>query len=540
MLKSIKCDKFQVEGKEVVFSSSLNVIKGDDNATNSIGKSTFLMLIDFVMGGKDFLKHNKDVVDELGHHSYFFTFEFSNEQYYFRRDTNNEDYIMVCNAQFETSETWELKTYHEFLKSKYEISHLGLSFRGLISLFIRVWGRTNLDVNQPLTTYSKISHADIVIFLLKLFNQYRDLEENQKEFKAIEADKKSLNEAFKSNVVKKIKKTEYNKNIKLIKSLENELDDISNKLALHTFNIQSVLGDDLFSLKNEKDLFLKEKQRLRARIYRVKKSIKESEYFESSEYESLIEYFPNLNKERIDEVENFHRGVSDFLLSDIKINLKELKESLELIEKEILRIDDLIRLNLNKFSIDIPKAILNKVLNISQEKTSLQRENHFYDKAKNLQTSSKTAKITYEENRDLKIAEIVTSINDTLRLLTNNIYDKERKSPLLKFSSSSYSYELFRDTGTGKAYTSLLLFDWAIFKLTNIPFLVHDSLLFKNIENDAILKMLQTYCSFEKQSFISIDDIKKYGDEAISIIAENTALELSNTEMLYIKDWRKN
>ena len=51
MLTEIQCDKFikygQPRGK-IHFHKGLNAIIGDDNGSNSIGKSTFLMILDFV------------------------------------------------------------------------------------------------------------------------------------------------------------------------------------------------------------------------------------------------------------------------------------------------------------------------------------------------------------------------------------------------------------------------------------------------------------------------------------------------------------
>lgn len=48
MLKKIYCEKFLQ--KEILFHSGLNAVVGDDVASNSIGKSTMLMIIDFVFG----------------------------------------------------------------------------------------------------------------------------------------------------------------------------------------------------------------------------------------------------------------------------------------------------------------------------------------------------------------------------------------------------------------------------------------------------------------------------------------------------------
>ncbi len=51
-MKKIICDIFLE--KEITFYEGLNAIVGDDIASNSIGKSTMLMIIDFAFGGDDY------------------------------------------------------------------------------------------------------------------------------------------------------------------------------------------------------------------------------------------------------------------------------------------------------------------------------------------------------------------------------------------------------------------------------------------------------------------------------------------------------
>lgn len=53
MLREIICDKFKE--KKIEFYDGLNVVLGDEQGSNSIGKSTFLMIIDYVYGGKDYV-----------------------------------------------------------------------------------------------------------------------------------------------------------------------------------------------------------------------------------------------------------------------------------------------------------------------------------------------------------------------------------------------------------------------------------------------------------------------------------------------------
>ena len=86
MLVEIRCDKFISHGKQrppVVFKSGLNTVLGSETGSNSIGKSTFLMIVDFVFGGDDYVLKSTDVQTQVGPHSIQFAFEFNKAKYLF-------------------------------------------------------------------------------------------------------------------------------------------------------------------------------------------------------------------------------------------------------------------------------------------------------------------------------------------------------------------------------------------------------------------------------------------------------------------------
>lgn len=69
MLVEVQCDKFMRDGQirePIQFHKGLNAVLGDDNGSNSIGKSTFLMILDFVFGGTDYVKKCTDVHENVG------------------------------------------------------------------------------------------------------------------------------------------------------------------------------------------------------------------------------------------------------------------------------------------------------------------------------------------------------------------------------------------------------------------------------------------------------------------------------------------
>lgn len=118
MLKKISCNIFLQ--KEIVFHEGLNAIVGDDIASNSIGKSTMLMIIDFVFGGDDYINKNHDVVDNLGHHDFRFIFNFDNKDYYFIRSTNEYKFVSICNEKFEILQSVTTEELTAWLQEKYD------------------------------------------------------------------------------------------------------------------------------------------------------------------------------------------------------------------------------------------------------------------------------------------------------------------------------------------------------------------------------------------------------------------------------------
>ena len=79
MLIELYCDKYQNDGQErgaISFHEGLNVVLGDRRAKNSIGKTTFLLAIDFALGGDQYANGSDGMLEEVGDHDVCFTFLF--------------------------------------------------------------------------------------------------------------------------------------------------------------------------------------------------------------------------------------------------------------------------------------------------------------------------------------------------------------------------------------------------------------------------------------------------------------------------------
>jgi len=171
MLKKISCNIFLQ--KEIVFHEGLNAIVGDDIASNSIGKSTMLMIIDFVFGGDDYISKNHDVVDNLGHHDFRFIFNFDNKDYYFIRSTNEYKFVSICNEKFEILQSVTTEEFTAWLQEKYDCQLESLTFRNIVGRYFRIYGKENLNERKPIQYFEKETAPKSILALLKLFDKYK-------------------------------------------------------------------------------------------------------------------------------------------------------------------------------------------------------------------------------------------------------------------------------------------------------------------------------------------------------------------------------
>lgn len=535
MLIEIRCEKFNEP--VITFKGGLNVVLGDENATNSIGKSTLLMVIDFVFGGNTFLSHNDDVVSELGDHDYYFKFSFHDQNYYFKRGTYRSNLVYKCSPDYEEIEPIDLKDFTAFLKASYNITATDISFRTFVGLFSRIWGMDNLNVSKPLHIVQNQKPVDCVDNLIKAFNKYDSIKALALHLKNKDEDRSALNSAFKKKIIPKINKTQYKKNESRIEEIESEIEDIKSNLAKYATNIGEIVNREIMELKVQKDEMLRVKLTLDSKLKRIQNNLSENKHLKSKHLNSLKDFFPDVNIKKLAEIEEFHSDLSKILKIELQSAENELLEQLKLTNSEINRLDKKISETLS--SLENPSVIVDRVYELSSLLQTSKTENDYYQKTVEIKGLVKSLqdKVREEKVTILKLLEDV--INNKIRKIVSVIYDESRKSPILSLFEKNYKYEIFEDTGTGKAYSNLLVFDLSIFSSTSLPILIHDSLLFKNIENDAVANLINEYSGFSKQSFVAIDEIEKYGRVAAQALYDKRVIELSDNRVLYTKDWRK-
>ena len=255
----------------------------------------------------------------------------------------------------------------------------------------------------------------------------------------------------------------------------------------------------------------------------------------SKHLDRLSTFFENPNEEKIIEIESFHNKISLILTRELNAAKEILEKENNLFIEKIEEID--LKISSLLSNVSSPKYIVDKIYDLTIESNKLKNENRFYQEKIDITEEVKEIEIDIDVLIGDILTEIETSINKELIDINQKIHAKGKKIPKIKLGRKTYEFDHSSNTGTGKSYADLIEFDLAILKLTVLPFLIHDSILFKNIEDVAVDRIIELYSGFKNQIFISIDGINKYSKESRRLLNESKVLELSKDRKLFDKDW---
>lgn len=214
MLKEIQCPFFN--HTRMTFHQGLNIILGDDDAKNSIGKSTALMVIDFAQGGNSFLEDEAGVIRALGHHHYNFSFVFSGKPYFFSRSTDASDVVYVCDSDYARLDELPVELYRRKLKELYGLESLESSFRSIVSPFARIWRKGGLEPDHPFISAPKEPSGTAVGRLIDLFGRSKDISAEKKVIDEQKERKKLIAGSMNAEIIPSINKAKYKENTKTI------------------------------------------------------------------------------------------------------------------------------------------------------------------------------------------------------------------------------------------------------------------------------------------------------------------------------------
>jgi len=528
MLKEIQSNAFKSNDQirpAILFKKGLNVVKGPDDFVNSIGKSTFLMAIDFVFGGDDYVDKLKNVQKYVGEHDINFTFEFEKE-YYFSRSTETSSLVTVCNKGYiQTTEKWSINDYNKWLKDKYRIEN-SLSIRQIVSRFFRIYNRENLDEQLPLRMYKDETETKSIESIIKLFEMYGPIEKSSQEAKESEDRKSAFTDAQKFEYIPKINKTKYTSNIKRIEELNDQKNELAEKSSKNLLDLDSEKASVILKLSDELSTFKKQRGKLYYKLDKIKKDIQSESANYQADFSVLKEFFPQVNEERLQTVELFHRDITNIMSSELKEAEKKTWNLVNLLNVQIKELENSID-KIQKVS-HVSKVVLDEYAKIDKELNALKNENECYDKLNELDQVYKEKTGLLANDTMIQASYLQENLNAKMLDLNTKIFGINYNSPRISFiSPKHYDFYTPDDDGTGTNFKGMILLDLACLALTCLPALVHDSVVLKQISKSSIEKIFELYSNVDEQIFISFDNVSSYTNRTIEIVDDKTVLYLS-------------
>ena len=540
MLLEIYCDKFLENGNirpAIEFHNGLNVVLGDELGANSIGKSTFLLVVDFIFGGDDYVKKALDIIKNVGEHTIFFVFEFNHIRYYFSRSTQNFQVVNECDKNHMAKKGIPIDDYRDWLAEQYQITQDDLSFRAMVSRFFRVYQRENLNEKRPLYGGFSEKDADAIIAVEKIFDKFSTLRDAKQAADDAKKQKKIFVDAQKLNYIPSVKtKQEYikfEKQRELLIAEQESFTDTTNLQTKSSSEIQKIYGlkSILQGLRCKRTLLATKISQITAQLSGDSPKIQD-------DFSELEKFFANINLRKIKEIEQFHKELSLILRDELEEELARAQKAQDSIEQEIKKAEQ----ELQDFDIPcgVSKRILREYSDREQQIKEISTRMENYEALLRLKKDIIEYTQKYDSLSQKILSEIESKINAQMRFYNDFIYGGKKESPNLKLSSDKYIFETANDSGTGTSYKSLIIFDLSFFYLTNLPAIIHDSLIFQTIGDEPLAKIIELYTQFpQKQIFIAIDKASSYhSNEVQSFLEKNAVLRLSyGGHCLFGRSW---
>ena len=523
----------------------LNTVLGDKAAQNSIGKSTFLLVVDFCFGGDDYINPKICKAKEKLHsHTINFAFKFGDKINYFCRNTKTPSEVGICDPDYKIRKTQPLKEFKDYLLEAYDIQTPSISFIEMVGRFLRIYGRENYAERYPLK-YGDVKPETSIEVLEKMFNvfafikEYKNVYEDKSKRSKLRDDATRLGEM--TNVAKN--KTEYKANEKEIERLRTELQKLMDREDSELSEEETNNLDKASEIRGRVTVLKRRRSRLVSQLNAVKANMAGELVPVEDDLSELSEFFPDVDIQKLSQIEHFHDKMQRILSQEMGDEIAQLQILIDAVSAEMARLQEAQR----KLGVPVTvsKKFMDQVVDIQRKIDILTAKNKAYDKTAKLKTEKKDAKIQLEDVRETQLQVVETSINQEMTRLNDYIYGGERYAPTIKFGNSrsgkpTYDFWTEDDTGAGTNFKGLIIFDLALLRLTELPVIAHDSNIFKNIADLPIDKIMELYNQSKKQIFIAFDKEDTFYDVTRDIVHSTTIIELhENGGELFGWSWAK-
>ena len=540
MLSEIQSDAFKdhdVPRGAIVFRQGLNTVLGSADGANSIGKSTFLLAIDYAFGG-DAYSSREDIRSHVGAHDVRFAHVIGGVVYRFMRSAPNGDAVWKCDENYGLQDAMTITDFRKWLLEAYGLTGRYATFRDLVSCHLRIYGKGSMNETRPLEVNSKEPEKAGIVRTVKLFGEYDTLDAGEERRKKADEAKKIFDSACARGYISSARnKTDWLANEKRIAEIETEMDSLLGVYESGLADVDEIESARAAELKGRITKLKRRRTRLRSRLGLIDSDMELGGSPTKRQLDDLARLFPECDLKAIEEVEAFHKGLATILKDEYKEAKSDIRAQMALIDAEI---DELTR-KANELGeiTSLPVAVIRAYSEQQAEVKRLRGANDAYEKKNELVFELRRRRDEAKETEERVLRHLEEIINGDLTILSDQIAGPDQAAPRLTFNSiGSYDYSILGDAGTGAQARSMLMLDLVFLKRTPLPIVVCDSVSLKQVADEPLMRLLEHCDQTEKQVFIAFDRGETYGNgELPRVLADSVVLSLSKGHELYGESW---
>ena len=553
MLSEIYVPQFATyigDDRHIRFRQGLNVILGGEQAENSIGKSTLLLIVDYAFGGDAFIKSDAVHDYAVGDHEIFFTHEFPSGKRYFSRYTAYSAQVREYKdgSYVVPSGVMSVGGFRRLLKEESELEDPDLSWREGVGIFTRVSASHGINYEKPLNASPRSADAEGLKTLEKLFGVFQSIKQLEEDAEDTQMQYETLRNAAKlglSSYISLKNKRDRKKAQTRLDASRRELDNLKLTVDQRLFDDAVVSSERAIEIKGIIGELQQKRDMFTAKVGIIERSEIGQHGVGLRQIEALQQFFPNVNAGRLEQIEHFHRKLSEILDSELTAQRNQYQLMIDAIDGQINQLrTELAGMGQTD---TLSTEEWDKVGVLTSDIQRLQAQMDAWDKTEKLREVAQETSERLQAQRPVLIGKMTDIVNHALRRL-NEVVDVDSNPPKLDIKEGrkgkqSYTFGTERDTGAGTRAKDVIILDLSILERTGLPFLIHDSTLLKNIGDEPIEIIMDLYAKTDamgKQVFIAFDKRGSYSERTQRVVDAHTVVTLNAYEhSLYGRRWNK-
>ncbi|UOB59449.1 hypothetical protein MRS60_22100 [Burkholderia pyrrocinia] len=242
-----------------------------------------------------------------------------------------------------------------------------------------------------------------------------------------------------ANIIPKINKSQYKENQKTIADNTRAIEGLKQGFNGALSAYEALFDEGLRALLQQKNDLVTQREELLTKIARVKRDLSGITPRLSANISLVTEFFPDVNVQRLEQVEAFHHKISKLVQKELRAELTLYTKRESELNMDIANIENIMRVDLAAKG--TPDDLFARVFELKGLVDKAADENRVFDQKASVEKEVSLSKERLGSVYDSIFLDIEAALNAKLKNFNKVVYGPNRNASRLRIkSASSYSF----------------------------------------------------------------------------------------------------